>query len=164
MAYFAKEMPLNPDQSLGPVVIGSKIRVENSEPFPLQEGRVEFVPGQEWDPRYLSITKEMTLDRKKLNIHVGLAGTVPIPVYTSLILKQQPITLRVTLIPAMALPGMGIPVAVPLVPVVDEVSVTIPPIPQPELILDGTYLGKTDDGKDGAEVTATVVLPPYISP
>jgi len=164
MAYFAKEMPLNPDQSLGPVVIGSKIRVENSEPFPLQEGRVEFVPGQEWDPRYLSITKEMTLDRKKLNIHVGLAGTVPIPVYTSLILKQQPITLRVTLIPAMALPGMGIPVAVPLVPVVDEVSVTIPPIPQPELILDGTYLGKTDDGKDRAEVTATVVLPPYISP
>lgn len=164
MAYFAKEMPLNPDQSLGPVVIGSKIRVENSEPFPLQEGRVEFVPGQVWDPRYLSITKEMTPDRKKLNIHVGLAGTVPIPVYTSLILKQQPITLRVTLIPAMALPGMGIPVAVPLVPVVDEVSVTIPPIPQPELILDGTYLGKTDDGKDRAEVTATVVLPPYISP
>ncbi len=164
MAYFAKEMPLNPDQSLGPVVIGSKIRVENSEPLPLQEGRVEFVPGQAWDPRYLSITKEMTPDRKKLNINVGLAGTVPIPVFTSLILKQQPITLRVTLIPAMALPGMGIPVAVPLVPVVDEVSVTIPPIPQPELILDGTFLGKAGGGKDRAEVTATVVLPPYISP
>jgi hypothetical protein len=164
MAYFAKEMPLNPDQSLGPVIIGSKIRVENSEPLPLQEGRVEFVPGQAWDPRHLSITKEMTPDRKKLNLHVGLAGTVPISVYTSLILRQQPITLRVTLIPAMAMPGMGIPVAVPLVPVVDEVSVTIPQIPQPEMILDGTYVGKTGDGKDRAEVTATVMLPPYISP
>jgi hypothetical protein len=163
-AYFSKEMPLNPDSSLGPVVIGSKIRVEKGEPLPLQEGRVEFVPGQAWDPRYLSITKEMTPERKKLNIHVGLAGTVPISVYASLILKQQPITLRVTLIPAMAVPGMGIPVAVPLAPFIDEVSITIPPIPQPEMILEGTYPGKAGDGKERAQLTATVMLPPYISP
>lgn len=157
-------MPLNPDQSLGPVVIGSKIRVEKGEPLPLQEGRVEFVPGQAWDPRHLTIGKEMTPDRKKLNIHISLTNTIPLSFYTAVILKQKPITLRVTLIPGMALPGTGIPVSIPIAPIVDEVSVTIPAIPQPEIIIDGTYMGKTGEGRDRAKVTATVLLPPYILP
>jgi hypothetical protein len=162
--YFAKEMPLNPDQSLGPVVIGSKIRVEKGEPLPLQEGRVEFVPGQAWDPRHLTIEKAMTPDRKKLNIQISLANTIPLSFYTGVILKQKPITLRVTLIPGMALPGTGIPVSIPIAPIVDEVSVTIPAIPQPVIIVDGTYMGKTGEGRDRAKVTATVLLPPFILP
>jgi hypothetical protein len=164
MGYFKKEMPLHPDSSLGPVTIGSKIRVEKGEPLPLLEGRVDFVPGQAWDPRYLNISKEMTPDRRKLNIHVSLANTIPLSHYIAVILEQKPIQLRVTLVPSMSLPGMGIPVSVPVAPIVDEVSVTIPAIPRPEIILDGTYVGKTGEGRDRGKVTATVPLPPYILP
>jgi hypothetical protein len=162
-AYFAKEMPLNPDRSLGPVTIGSKIRVEQGELIPLQDGRVEFVPGQHWDPGHLEITSEMAPDRKKLNIRVGLADTVPLSFFSGVILKQQPIALRVTLIPQMAVPGMGIPVAVPMAPLIDEVSITLPPITPPEMTLEGTYLGKAGDGNERAALSATVTLPPYIS-
>jgi hypothetical protein len=164
MGYFSKEIPLNPDSSLGPVTIGSKITVERGkEPLPLEGGNVELVPGCGWDPGTVTISKEMNPEGTRLNILVSLAKEISPSHYTGVILKKKPIKLKVTLFPKMLIPGMGVPVSVSAAPVTDEVDVTIPGLKQPEIVLDAKCTGKTADGKYNLQVIATLDLPPYIS-
>jgi len=164
MGKFSKEIPLNPDSSLGPVTIGSKIVVERGkEPLPLQGGNVVLVPGCGWDPGTVTISPEMDKGGTKLNILVRLANEISLSHYTGVILTKKPIQLEVTLFPKMMVPGMGVPVTVSAAPITDEVNVTIPAIKQPEIGLDAKFTGKTSDGKYNLLLTATLELPPYIS-
>ncbi len=164
MGSFSKEIPLNPDSSLGPVTIGSKIIVERGrEPLPLEGGDVELVPGGGWDPGTLTIANELNPARTKLNIHVSLAKVISLSHYIGVILKKKPIKLKVTLFPRMLIPGMGVPVNIPAAPVTDQVDVTLPAMKQPEIELDAIFTGKATDGSYNLLVTATLDLPPYIS-
>jgi hypothetical protein len=164
MGKFSKEIPLNPDSSLGPVTIGSKIVVERGKgPLPLQGGNVVLVPGSGWSPGTVTISPEMDKGGTKLNILVILAKEISLSHYTGVILKKKPIQLEVTLFPKMMVPGMGVPVTVSAAPITDEVNVTIPAIKQPEIGLDAKFNGKAADGTYNLLVTATLELPPYIS-
>ena len=163
MAFFSKPIPLNPDSSLGPVTIGSKIIVERGkDPLPLEGGNVELVPGSGWDAGTVTISKEMNQAGNKLDILVKLAPEVSLAHYINVILKKKPIKLKVTLFPRMLVPGMGVPVNVSAAPVTDNVDVTIPAVPQPDLDLDVKFTGKTSSGSYTVLVTAMLKLPPYI--
>ncbi len=164
MGSFSKQIPLNNDSSLGPVTIGSKIMVEKGkDPLPLEGGNVELVPGSGWDAGSVTISKQMTPARNKLDILVKLAPEIPLTHYVSVILKKKPIKLKVTLFPRMLVPGMGLPVNISAAPVTDDVDVTIPAVPQPDIDLDVKFTGKTGSGSYHVLVTALVKLPPYIS-
>jgi hypothetical protein len=157
MGNFSKEIPLNPDSCLGPVTIGSKIIVERGrEPLPLEGGNVEVVPGCGWDKKTVSISQQMNATSTKLNIRVSLPGGIPLTHYTGVILKRKPIKLKVTLFPRMAMPGMGVPVNVPAAPITDEVDVTIPVVPQPELVVEKEAAKRTAGGNFSFAVKATV--------
>jgi hypothetical protein len=161
---FSKQIPLNSDSSLGPVTIGSKIMVERGkDPLPLEGGNVDLVPGSGWDGSTVAISKELNPARNKLDIIVKLAPEVSLAHYINVILKKKPIKLKVTLFPRMLAPGMGVPVNVSAAPVTDDVFVTIPAVPRPDIDLDVKFTGKTSDGSYNVLVTALLKLPPYIS-
>jgi hypothetical protein len=163
MGYFFKEIPLNPDSSLGPVEIGSRIIPEGGkEPLPLEGGNVELVPGCGWDMGTVTVSKEMNQAGNRLKIHVALANEVSLSHYVGSILGKKPIKLKVTLFPRMLAPGMGVPVNVSAAPVTDEVDVTMPAIVSPEIALDAVFTGKDPDGTCHMQVNATLDLPPYI--
>lgn len=164
MGYFSKEIPLNPDSSLGPVTIGSKIKVEGgTKPLKLQGGNVEIVPGCGWDSNTVQITRQMNSSEDKLNIGISVS-TVSLSHFVNIILKRKPIKLKVTLFPKISIPGMGIPVGIPAVAITDDVDITIPTVKQPDIELDIKLTEKTNDGNYHVLVTATVNLPSFISP
>jgi len=164
VGFFSKQIPLNSDSSLGPVTIGSKIMVERGkDPLPLEGGNVELAPGSGWDGSTVTISKEMNPARNKLDILVKLAPEISLAHYLNVIVKKKPIKLKVTLFPRMLVPGMGVSVNVSAAPVTDNVDVTIPGVPQPDIDLDVKFTGKTSGGSYTVLVTALVKLPPYIS-
>jgi len=164
MGSFSKQLPLNSDSSLGPVTIGSRIMVERGkDPLPLEGGNVELVSGCGWDAGTVTISKQMTPARNKLDIDVKLAPEIPLAHYVSVILKKKPIKLKVTLFPRALVPGMGVPVNVPTAPVTDDVDVTIPAVPQPDIDLDVKFAGKAGRGTYQVLATVLLKLPPYIS-
>lgn len=163
MARFSKEIPLNPDSSLGPVTIGSKITVERgSAPLPLERGIVELIPGGGWDAQTVRITDRMDPGGTRLNILVEVLDGISLSHYVNVILKKVPIRLKVTLFPKIGIPGMGIPVSVSAAPVTDDVEVTLPEIPQPSINLDAEFIGRMQDGTSRIRAMATLQLPPYI--
>jgi len=164
MARFSKEIPLNPDSSLGPVTIGSKITVERgSAPLPLERGIVELIPGGGWDAETVRITDRMDPGGTRLNILVEVLDGISLSHYVNVILKKVPIRLKVTLFPKIGIPGMGIPVSVSAAPVTDDVEVTLPEIPQPSINLDAEFIGRMQDGTSRIRAMATLQLPPYIN-
>ena len=163
MAQFSKEIPLNPDSSLGPVTIGSKITVERgSAPLPLEKGVVELTPGGGWDATTVRITDRMDPGGTRLNIMVEIPDGIPLSHYVNVILKRVPVRLKVTLFPKIGIPGMGIPVSVSAAPITDDVVVTLPEIPQPAIELDAKFVERLQDGTSRIRATATLQLPPYI--
>lgn len=163
MARFSKEIPINPDSSLGPVTIGSKITVERgSAPLPLERGIVELLPGCGWDAKTVRISDRMDPGGTRLNILVEIPDGIPLSHYVNVILKKVPIKLKVTLFPKMSVPGMGIPVNISVAPVTDDVDVTLPEIPQPEITISADFIERMKDGTTMIRVMATLQLPPYI--
>lgn len=163
MAHFSKEIPLNPDASLGPVTIGSKITVERgAAPLPLERGTVALVPGCGWDESTVRISPAMDPKGTKLNIQIEIPAKIPLSHFVNVLLKKIPIRLMVTLFPKLGIPGMGIPVTVSPAPIADTVEVTIPEIPRPEITIGAQFVERMQDGSSQVRVTATLHLPPYI--
>lgn len=167
MSTYSKELPLNPDGSLGTVIIGSKLRPQGAkvtEPLPLAGGKVEIVEGCGWSASTAVISEpELVEDSKWLKIRAGIASEIPVAHYVGVMLGRKPMILKVSAFPKVSLPGMGVPVPVAAAPVIDDVSVTIPPLKRPEINLEAQFMERDVNGAYRMKILATVDLPPYVS-
>lgn len=162
MAHFSKELPRQQNGSLGPVTFRSWYeKKKGSPPVPLEDGAVELIPGNGWDKEQVGIKYELGPEKTGLYVTVSLAN-ISLSHYVNVILKQRPIQLKVILFPVMPAVGNR-PVFGPAEPVVDEVDVTIPALPQPDIDLDMQCTDVTSKKEYRIQVVATANLPPYIS-
>ena len=157
---FTKPIPYNPgEMTLGPVSMKIWFFLKGSETrIKLNSGTAALIPGSGWDD-IVSITSSLILDGTTLQIDASLKRSLTINEYQGLVLSKKAIPIRSNLAPEASLPGMGIPVPVGGAPVVDEIDVTIPSMPEPELWAKPEYAGLNSSGNPRTYIVATVNLP-----
>jgi len=157
---FTKPIPYNPgEMTLGPVSMKIWFFLKGSETrIKLNSGTAALIPGSGWDD-IVSITSSLILDGTTLQIDASLKRSLTINEYQGLVLSKKAIPIRSNLAPEASLPGMGIPVPVGGAPVVDEIDVTIPSMPEPELWAKPEYAGLNSSGNPQTYIVATVNLP-----
>lgn len=160
---FSKEIPRNPDDSLGPVTIRAWYEKEKGlKPVPLEGGSVALIPGCGWSSDQLRIRHELGPEKNRLYITVDLIPGISLSHYFDSILRKKPIRLKVILFPAMPVTKNG-PLFGPALPVEKEVEITIPEMPEPDIHLDVRGSWFAPEKTHQIRVTAVTNLPLFIS-
>lgn len=156
---FSKPIPYHPDtRTLGPVSMKIWFYLADNKRVKLNHASASLTPGSGWEG-LVDLKTRYILDNTTFQIDASLKRPLRLSEYQGLILTKRSIPIQSTLTPEGSVPGMGIPVPIGGAPVIDQIDLTIPDIPHPELITDVYYAGNDESGHPVAVVQATVNLP-----
>lgn len=156
---FSKPIPYNAGgNTLGPVSMKIWFYVEGGKRVKLNHAAAQVVPGSGWDT-IVDLATSFEQGNTTFKIDAALNRPLTLREYESLVLRKKSIPIRSTLTPEASLPGMGIPVPVGGAPVIDQIDVTIPDLPPPELLTRVEYAGLDGSGHPQAHLLATIKLP-----